>query len=438
MNAFTTGRAHASRGVQAMSACRVEDLIRTDPVRQSFRVSRRAFADRALLEREQERIFSRCWLYVGHESEIRSANDFLVRRVGQRPVIFTRSSDNVVRAFLNVCAHRGAMVCREKRGSARSFTCIYHGWVYDNRGQLLSIEGAESFGEKFQTADVNLTAVPHLDSYRGFYFVNFDRQPQSLHDFLGNAREFIDLSVDMSSDGMEVIGGTQEYSIRADWKLLAENSLDIYHGPSLHPSYLDFVVAANELRADPLAGLGGRVYDLGNGHGVAEYQGPWGRPVADWVPAMGAATREEVEHRNLDLQSRHGKVRGDRISKLSRNLLVFPNLALIDIGSLSIRSFQPGGHGYMEVLAWALAPVDESATLRARRLQSFLEFLGPGGFATPDDIEVLESCQASMDSCWRDAPWNEVSKGMPLKEEGWLDEGNMRSFWREWARRMAD
>jgi p-cumate 2,3-dioxygenase alpha subunit len=421
-----------------MSKLRVADLIQVDPVRQSFRVARRAFTDRSLLDREQERIFSRCWLYTCHASELRSSNDFLVRRVGGRPLIVTRGSDGTVRAFLNICAHRGAMVCREKQGNARSFTCIYHGWVYDNRGELLSISGEEAFGERFRTSDVNLTAVPHIADYRGFYFVNFSRRPENLEEYLGDSREFIDLVADMSAGGMEVIGGTQEYSIRADWKLLAENSLDIYHGPSLHPSYLDFVAASNELRPDPMDGLDGRSHALNNGHGVAEYRGPWSRPVADWGPAMGVDLREEIEARQRELQTLHGTARGDRIAKLSRNLLIFPNLAIIDIGSVSIRSFQPAGHGYMEVLAWALAPVDESAKLRARRLQSFLEFLGPGGFATPDDIEALETCQLSFQSCAADAPWNEVSKGMPLAEEGWLDEGPMRSFWREWARRMAD
>jgi p-cumate 2,3-dioxygenase alpha subunit len=185
-------------------------------------------------------------------------------------------------------------------------------------------------------------------------------------------------------------------------------------------------------------GLGGRAYDLGNGHGVVEYRGPWGRPVADWSTGMGEATREEVEQRHARLRQLHGAERGDRIAKLSRNLLIFPNLAIVDIGSLTIRSFQPAGPGYMEVVAWALAPVDESTTLRARRLQNFLEFLGPGGFATPDDIEALETSQLAFDGCAADAPWNEVSKGMPLAEQGWFDEGQMRSFWREWARRIAD
>jgi p-cumate 2,3-dioxygenase alpha subunit len=421
-----------------MGALQIEDLLHIDPDRQSFRVNRRAFSDPRVLERENERIFSRCWLYAAHESELREPNSYVARRIGRRPIILVRGSDNVVRAFLNICSHRGAMVCREKRGTARSFTCIYHGWVFDNRGELISMTGEESFGSAFRTTDVNLTPVPHVDSYRGFYFVNFSKQPPGLHEYLGRAREFIDLSVDMSDQGMEVVGGMQEYSIRADWKLLAENSLDIYHGPSLHPSYLDFVAAANDLREDPMDGLGGRAYDLGNGHGVVEYRGPWGRPVADWSTGMGEATREEVEQRHARLRQLHGAERGDRIAKLSRNLLIFPNLAIVDIGSLTIRSFQPAGPGYMEVVAWALAPVDESTTLRARRLQNFLEFLGPGGFATPDDIEALETSQLAFDGCAADAPWNEVSKGMPLAEQGWFDEGQMRSFWREWARRIAD
>ena len=81
------------------------------------------------------------------------------------------------------------------------------------------------------------------------------------------------------------------------------------------------------------------------------------------------------------------------MSRYSRDLLIFPNLVINDIMSITVRSFQPKATDYMEVNVWALAPREEVGTpALERRLSNFLEFLGPGGFATPDDIEALESC----------------------------------------------
>ena len=81
-----------------------------------FRVARRVFVDPAVLEREQSDVIAKCWLYLGHESEVANPGDFLTRGVAGRKLIFTRNKTGEVRAFLNTCPHRGAMVCREKNG----------------------------------------------------------------------------------------------------------------------------------------------------------------------------------------------------------------------------------------------------------------------------------------------------------------------------------
>lgn len=413
--------------------------VQIDPERGSFRVNRKAYADPDTFDQELERVFDRCWLYLGHESELAKPNAYLTRTIARRPLIFSRGADNVYRAFLNICPHRGAQIARDRSGTAKSFTCIYHGWSWNNQGELTHLQGADGFCEKFNSCgEVNLVSVPRIDSYRGLTFISFDPDIMSLSDYLAGAKEYIDVIMDQSVAEMEVVGGTQEYSIRCNWKGLAENSIDIYHGPGTHPSYIDYLINASPGVTPDLSTAQGYVRKLGNGHGVAQYYGPWGRPVADWKPPLGEAVREQVEVKAKEVEARLGPERAERVNKVSFNLLIFPNLALLNIHAIAIRSFQPVRPGYMDAFMWMLSPKDDSDEMRAARLNNFLEFLGPGGFATPDDIEALETCQVSYELSSRQELWNEVSKGIPREDnEDWMDEGHMRAFWTQWNRLMT-
>jgi nitrite reductase/ring-hydroxylating ferredoxin subunit len=100
-----------------------------------FRVNRRAFTDPECLEEERARLFGRCWIYVGHESEVPHAGDYISRSVAGRSMIMVRSDDNIIRVLLNTCTHRGAQVCRQRSGNARTFQCPYHAWTFNSRGQ---------------------------------------------------------------------------------------------------------------------------------------------------------------------------------------------------------------------------------------------------------------------------------------------------------------
>ena len=93
-------------------------MVVEDRDRHLFRVARRAFTDDGVLEAERRAIFDRCWLYLGHSSEIAGNCDFITRAVGGRELIFNRDRGGAVHAFLNTCPHRGAMVVREKKGNA--------------------------------------------------------------------------------------------------------------------------------------------------------------------------------------------------------------------------------------------------------------------------------------------------------------------------------
>jgi p-cumate 2,3-dioxygenase alpha subunit len=105
--------------------------------------------------------------------------------------------------------------------------------------------------------------------------------------------------------------------------------------------------------------------------------------------------------------------------------------------AVTIRTFFPTSAGGMNINAWSLAPIGESASSRERRLRNFVEFLGPAGFATPDDVEMLESAQRGYQN-YESAPWNDCSRGMQKSKPTKTDELQLRTFWRRWRQLMTN
>ena len=401
-----------------------------DESRKIFKVSRQAFVDPAILELERAQIFDKCWLYLGHSSELAKPGDFVTRSVGGRNILFARDGKGNLKAMLNTCPHRGAQVCREKLGSAKSFQCFYHGWVFGLDGTLRSQPGEASYAEDFkERSSSSMQQVPRFDSYRDLNFICFDKNVESLSDYLGPVREYLDLICDQAETEMTIVGGTQEYSMRANWKLLTENSIDGYHALTTHATYLDYLKATTGGLAQ--VGFAGSARDLGKGHAVLEYKAPWGRPVAQWIPSWGEEGKRELSRLYDGLITRFGQERADRIATFNRNLFIFPNLVINDIMAVTVRTYYPAAPDFMNISAWALAPKEETEWARKYRLFNFLEFLGPGGFATPDDVEALEQCQRGFRNS-SEAQWNDISKGMGKEDPSYDDEAQMRAFWSNW------
>jgi len=378
-------------------------LVDDDAAHHRFRVHRDTMTSPGIFAEELDRIFGHSWLYVGHESEVATPGDYVRRPVGGRPVFMVRGAKSGnVHVFHNTCTHRGAVVCRHKSGNAKVFQCFYHAWTF------------------------------RMENYRGFVFASFDENVTDLVTYLAGAREYLDLVIDSGDGQMEIVKGTNEYCIQANWKLLAENSIDGYHAVSTHDTYFKYLVA---LGTDLKGGVQGTARDLGNGHAVLEYAAPWGRPIAKWEPLFGEHARQEIAVLRAGLVDKYGKERASRMADVNRNLLIYPNLVVNDIMAITVRTFMPSAADRMDVTAWEMAPSDELPQLRQRRLDSFLTFLGPAGFATPDDLEALESCQQGFSS--GGVEWNDISRGMDRAPQA-NDEAQMRAFWRQWQRQMGD
>jgi len=388
-----------------------------------FRYSPKVFSDPELLECERRRIFDQSWLYAGHESEVPQAGDFLTRRVGGRPLIIVRGDDGRIRIFHNSCRHRGATVCRHPRGNAKTFACFYHNWTYDNQGRLDGVPLKDAYGPGFKMEEMGLYAA-RTQNYRGWLFVCFSRDTGCLEDYLAGARAYLDMILDQDDGGNLILPGTHEYSMRANWKLLMENTVDIYHLDSTHGRYLrDFVPKVLGLKPpDPRTANAGslRPEELGNGHVVIEYR-------------KFSGTADEAKRASWE--ARFGKERATRMLDYTRTLLLFPNTLYIEQRRV-IRTCFPTAVDHSEITAWPLMPAVDDPEVRKQRLDLYLSFLGPAGHATPDDVEVMELIQKNSATLPPEA-FMDCSRGMLREHPLPTDEAQMRGFWRGWRAVMA-
>ena len=205
----------------------VAELIRNQqpgtPLTQPF------YTDPAVYELELERIVTKCWYLAGHVSQIPESGDFFVTRMANESAIVVRGSDGHVKAFANVCRHRGSLVCLEEKGSTRKFECPYHGWMYDIDGKLTA---ARAMPDDFDRARHGLLPVS-LEILGGLIFIAFSDHPPSL---AGAKR---DLEEPFRMFGFESlkVAAKKVYDIPANWKLAVENYQECYHCATAHPDY---------------------------------------------------------------------------------------------------------------------------------------------------------------------------------------------------------
>jgi p-cumate 2,3-dioxygenase subunit alpha len=418
-------------------------FLRADPSAGRFHVNRTAFTDAKVFQEEKAKILKRSWVFLGHESEVAKPGDYITRKILDYNLIFCKDRNGAVHAYFNSCTHRGATILRDPSGNKKSFTCPYHGWTFSNAGKLVDQSAKYGYPESFAADGIyDLVNVPRIESRSGFWFVNFDKDAIGLTEYLGDAADRIDMIAEHSAAGLEVINGCHEYYIRANYKLMCENSYDGYHLNITHASYVDYMKEVTKgIVWDPAA-MTNHSRALTNGHACFEMDIPAGRPIAQWLPIWGDEVKAEIESKRAEVYERLGEERGAFITKWHRNMIIFPATVMNDQQSILIRSLIPISHNETIVRAWAMGPVDETPLLRKIRLENVLSFLGPGGFATPDDVEMLESCQLAYEGSMQE--WNDVSKGFVVGEDSqrgnslFDNELQMRAYWAEYDRRMNE
>ncbi len=172
------------------------------------------YTDPAFYDLERERVFGRCWLFVGHESEWPDPGCYRVTARSGSPIVVVRGDDGVLRAFYNSCRHRGAPVTRDECGTARRLTCQYHSWSYGVDGSLKAVPDARSFVD-LDTATLGLVPV-RCETWDGWVFVSEDPDAPSLVEFLG---PIADQMAEIDGPSMRAVG-TQVHVLDCNWKLM--------------------------------------------------------------------------------------------------------------------------------------------------------------------------------------------------------------------------
>jgi choline monooxygenase len=188
------------------------------------------YVDDAIYRRERDRIFARHWWLFGPEEPLRDSSAYRAERISGWPIFLIRGSDGDLRGFHNVCRHRASPLLSEGQGRCELIRCPYHGWLYDTDGQL---RAARDFGDdpEFDSADFGLYPV-RVECWRGLVFVCFDPVAPGLADWLGSTPalcESYPAPLELEYHGEFSVEGA------ANWKAYADNTVEGYHLPFVHP-----------------------------------------------------------------------------------------------------------------------------------------------------------------------------------------------------------
>ncbi len=381
-----------------------------------FSVRRRIFNDPEVFELEMRHIFGATWVFLGMSSQAAKPHDFFTTWIGRTPVVVMRSGDGVLGAFLNSCRHRGAMVAHTQRGNAKFHVCNYHGWAYDSAGRNIDIKDKKrgSYAPPFDEHNHDLMPLARFGEYRGFLFGGLADDLPPLEAYLGEARKALDLVVDQSPHGVELVPGGSTYTYRGNWKLQIENCSDIYHLTSTHRSFMGIVDRRNsgesrhQLDMMDFGAL--ERSDVARG----SFTFPYGHTMT-W--GMNPTPKVRPLYASIDeVRSRVGDVAA-RWMLGSRNITIYPSVQLADNAALLMRLIRPLAPDRTEMRLFCVAPVGEAPEVRTYRIRQFEDFFNATGMATPDDNVSYEDCQAGYQA--RPEAWQQgYERGLSAVQRG--------------------
>ena len=207
--------------------------VTADPSHVGTALEPRLYIDPSLLEAEQELIFERTWQLAGHVASLPRPGSYLTAQAGNQPVLVVRDEQHELRAYRNVCRHRGSRLLSGSGQCKAAIRCRYHGWTYRLDGSLIGVPEGLSFPERPDKATLGLLPVA-LEVMCGLIFVNLDADATPLADLVG------DLPQRLAPYRIETLtpfapaGGTQP----ANWKAVADNYMEGYHIPIAHPGLM--------------------------------------------------------------------------------------------------------------------------------------------------------------------------------------------------------
>jgi len=401
------------------------ELVRDDRVHGSL------YTDPVIYQAELEKIWFRTWVYVGHESEVPQANDYVMKSIGPEPVIMTRDKSGTIHLLHNRCPHRGNRVCMTEQGSARSFTCPYHGWTFANDGSLKGYPFPSGY-EGVDRSTLGLGKVARVGNYRGFVFASMAAEGPTLEQHLGAAMGAIDALCETSPEGeVEITAGFLKHKVKANWKFLVENETDGYHPSFVHASI--FEVAQSGIGTLYSSDSEAVSRDFGNGHTENDLRPEFrkrGVPMG-WF----GTTAEKLPEYAAKMNAAYGEEKARKIMiDGTPHIMIYPNLFIAEIQIFVIQPLAVNETvQHVTALQFKGAP-----DLNRRMRQQTMGSVGPAGFLLADDAEMYERTQMGVQM--RSPEWLYLGRGKHrerLDENGFrigdaTDETPSRGIWRHY------
>lgn len=402
----------------------------TWPEKGESRVPYQVYMDSDIYEGEMDKIFrGSTWNYLGLEVEIPNPGDYKTTYVGDTPVVVTRDSTGSIRAFVNRCAHRGATVCMDPCGNAKTFTCVYHAWVYDARGDLKGvpfkkgINGQGGMPEGFDASKLSLQKIK-VDSYSGIIFGTFDHEMEPLQDYLGE--KMCGYLNRIFSKPVKVLG-YQRQLMKNNWKLYFENVKDSYHASLLHLFFSTFGV-------NRLSQKGGIDLDETGRHHVSYTYGSLNEDLAAYQESdlRSYSSKYTLEDPSL-LVGRNEFPDGITLAIQS----LFPGMVVQQIhNALAVRHLEPKGTDSCELVWTYLGFEDDDEELTKIRLKQS-NLVGPAGFVSLEDGGIGELVQKGIVGAPQEESFVEMG-GTGIESQSFrATETSIRGFWKHYRHLMG-
>lgn len=418
-------------------------------------LSPRVLNDPDLHRAELDRIFTKCWVFVGHVSEIPSPGDYVLRYVGEDQFILVRDEQGEIQLLLNNCVHRASPVCRAEKGNTSHFRCPYHGWIYKNSGEWNGAPYRAKAYRKLDASRWGLRKAPQVDSYQGLIFACLDPEAMPLREYLGDMCWYLDVLFDLNEQGMRAVGDPHRWIVPANWKSGAENFVgDAYHVQSAHRS-LEDVGLVPDIVGPSSSGFH---VTLEGGHGLIISRKGFPEPfgIMDYPPEVTSTFQLDRfdDDQRAFLEAGYGVV----------GFTIFPNLSFFrtpgstEVGQFPtvhtcLRQWQPRGPEQFELLNWPLVWNAAPPEFNQASYDASVFNFSPSGVFEQDDTVV-----------WRGGPMVGRSafarQGMKLNFQLGLDgmseyepmpdwmgpgeasttifgEKNQRRWWQRWSEALT-
>ena len=422
------------------------DLVRGDQVHRDLYLSAEVFA------LERARLFRRAWLFVGHDSQIPRAGDFITCELAGEPVLMLRREDASIVVLHNRCAHKGAPVVSAPAGQiARVLRCPYHGWTYSSDGRLSGTplrEGYEGTAFAESAAARGLTHWGEVAVHRGFVFARAESDGNGFQHSMGELINALDLIADRSPVGrLRLAGGVLRTEIRANWKIYLENINDSVHPVTTHASA---TLSARAVWGSPPEGTETplsmrQLLPFGSGYTFFEKMG--GRVLPGGHSVLGTHQSLHTSYSALGdygaaLRQAHGEARAQSVLAFSpQNVVFYPTMALKGVPQV-MRVLRPLAHNRTVIEAWAFQPEGAPEALLESALLYNRQVFSPLSLVAHDDLHLFERIQNHLAA--GPNPWvslhreaRAVGDALP-RDVGGVDEALLRNQYAAWAQLMSD